>query len=269
LLYKECKSKSGGKPGVPNNGGRSGAPGQSFDQHLNPGNGRGMQPTEAEAERNPQQWVNAIRAAMESARRAGNLPANLERMFCAGMEVKTDWRELTALAISKSIGRDGHSWQYLDNEMALRGIGFPSRVKFGCDHVVVVGDSSGSVDQKTMDMFMANLQAIIEQAKPKRTTFVQCDATIHSWEDIDDIADLNGKVRGGGGTNFCPPFERLKDEGDVPDVLIYLTDLEGPMPDQPPPYPVVWGCINQKKAPWGTTIHIPPMASDAELASYQ
>ena len=270
LLYKQQKGKGGstGKSGSPRNGNKSGN-GQSFDEHLQPGTGRGKSPTEAEAERNPQQWINAVNAAMDSARLAGRLPANLERLFCSTMEVQTDWKELLAIDFSKSIGREGHSWQYLDNEMALRGIGFPSRVRYGCEHVVVVADTSGSVDQKTMDYFMAHASAIIADAKPRRITLVQCDATIHSWDEITDINDLEGKVKGGGGTDFHPPFERLNELGETPSVLVYLTDLEGSFPDKPPGYPVIWACINKNVAPWGTTIHIPPLANDAELRAYQ
>jgi hypothetical protein len=268
VLYKQCKRMGGGQGmSKPNNSGLT-SEGQSFDEHLTPGQGRGKTPTEAESERSPQQWINAVNAAMHSAKLAGRLPLNLERLFCANMEVPTDWTELVATTLGKHIGREGHTWLYLDNEMALRGIGFPSRVDHGCDHVVVVGDSSGSVNQKTMDMFMSNCAAILQQAKPKRLTFVQCDATIHSWQDIDDVDDLNGKVLGGGGTDFRPPFERIEELGDAPDVLVYLTDLYGPFPDKPPPYPVIWGCVNKQKAPWGETIYIPAQADDEELASY-
>ena len=266
ILYKMMKGK-GKHNQAPKNGSKSGQ-GQSFDEHLQPGQGRGKSPTEAESERDPQQWINAVNAAMDSARLAGKLPLNLERLFCSTMEVKTDWRELLALNLAKAIGRDGHSWQYLDNEMALRGVGFPSRVRNGCNHVTVIADTSGSIDQKTMDYFMSHLRAMIDQANPKRITFAQVDATIHSWDDVDSVDELDGKVRGGGGTNFCPPFARVEEEGDSPDVLVYLTDLEGPMPDAPPSYPVIWACINQKKAAWGSTVHIPPMANEEELRSY-
>ena len=272
VLYKQSKGKGGsgnkGKGGPPRNGNKSGE-GKAFDEHMKPGEGNGQEPTEAVAERNPQQWINAINAAMESARLAGKLPLNLERMFCSTMEVKTDWRELLALCLSKSIGMEGHSWQFLNNEMATRGIGFPARVRHGCNRVVVIADTSGSVDQKTMDYFMSNLAAIVADAKPRQTTFAQCDTTIHSWEDIDGVEELDGKVRGGGGTDFRPPFERIATEDDAPDVLVYLTDLYGPFPETPPSYPVIWACINKEKAPWGDTIHIPPLASDEELRSYQ
>jgi predicted metal-dependent peptidase len=250
-LYQEVKSRKGG-------GGESDKPikGKPFDVHLKPGGGSGKTPAEAESERDPQQWINAINAAMESAKLAGRLPANLERMFCATMEVTVDWREHLQIMVDKTIGREGHSWMFLDGEMAIRGIGFPGRVKFGCDLIAVFLDTSGSINQKTMDYFTSNLANIIEVVHPKRVIVSQCDATIHSWDEIDDIADLNGKVRGGGGTSFKPPFERLNKEGEEPDMTIYFTDLMGDFPKEPN-HPTIWACINDTKGPWGLTVKVP------------
>jgi predicted metal-dependent peptidase len=254
ILYKMSKKNGGGGRQLP-------VKGKSFDVHLPPGGGSGKTPAQAESERNPQQWINAINSAMESAKLAGKLPANLERLFCSTMEVTVDWRELLQLCVSKGLGRDSHSWMFLDGELALRGIGFPGRVKWGCDLLSVFLDTSGSINQKTMDYFTSNLANIVENVRPKRIIVCQCDAKVHTWDDINDIADLNGKVRGGGGTSFCPPFERLDKEGEQPDMTIYFTDLEGSFPKQPD-HPVIWACINDKKGPWGMTVKVPVQSTE-------
>lgn len=257
-LYKEIKKRK--KSG----GGSSDEPikGKSFDVHLKPGSGSGKTPAEAESERDPQQWINAINAAMESAKLAGRLPANLERMFCATMEVTVDWREHLQIMVDKTLGREGHSWMFLDGEMAIRGIGFPGRVQFGCDLISVFLDTSGSINQKTMDYFTSNLANIVEVVHPKRLIVAQVDATIHSWQDIDDISDLEGKVRGGGGTSFKPPFERLELEGEQPDMVIYFTDLYGEFPRPEPDYPIIWACINDQKGPYGLTVKVPVQSEE-------
>ena len=47
---------------------------------------------------------------------------------------------------------------------------------------------------------------------------------------------------GGGGTNFCPFFERVVKEYDLsaPLVGVYLTDGYGQFPDLPPSFPTLW-----------------------------
>ncbi len=71
---------------------------------------------------------------------------------------------------------------------------------------------------------------------------------------MDDPFQL--KCHGGGGTDFRPPFEWLEEQGITPSCLVYLTDLDGPFPEIPSHYPVMWCSINKQRAPWGQTLHI-------------
>jgi len=240
--------------------------GQSFDIHLEPGQGRGLSPAQAEAERNPQEWDDAVMSAMQSARAAGRLPGNMERIFKLNMEVPTPWQDLMMISVSQGIGREGHSWAHLDGEFAIRGIGFPSRVRHGCNCAVVVADTSGSINQQTMNMFMSNIAVILSQVHPKELWFCDCDTQIYNWGLLDNVYDLESKVRGGGGTSFHPPFQKVEEEGLTPEILIYFTDLEcwGAFPDDPG-YPVIWACIiPEVSAPYGTTIYVPPLKEDPE-----
>jgi len=257
--------KPGNKPGkgggytldVPNS-----EKGESFDEMLKPGTGQGKTPSDAQSERNPQEWEDAINAAMQSALKAGRLPANMEKIFKLHLEVQTDWRDEMMISVSTSIGREGHTWSYLDGEFAIRGVGFPGRVRYGCNLVAIMFDTSGSMwTQETIDMVASNMAVIISQVHPKEVLFGECDTDIKRWEFIQDIADLKAKVEGGGGTSVLPPFKRIEEEGLTPDVLVYFTDLEvwDGFP-QEPDYPVIWGCvIPDVKGPWGKTIYIPPL----------
>lgn len=266
-LYKPKRGGSGGKEPREGNGndgaGSADLPegGKSFDKHLRPGEGRGKDPNTAEVERNPQQWINAVNAAMESARMAGNLPAGIERAFTQVLHVDVDWLELYPTAVSKALGRDQLSWMYLDPEYLVRGVGFPGKIRHGCGTIVIIFDTSGSINQKTIDLFAGVTQGVIDAVKPRLLIVGECDTELYRWDEIEDISDLKGKVKGGGGTSFIPPFERVAKEGLEPELLIYLTDLEGSAPTTPPPYPVVWACITDNKGPWGTTVKIPKQAS--------
>lgn len=244
----------------------AGDEGKSFDQHLKPGTGRGKTPSEAEAERNQQEWDEAVNAAMKSAKNAGRLPGNMERIFKLNMEVPTPWQDLMAIQVSEQLGNEDHSWMYLDGEFAIRGIGFPAQMRHGCNCAITAADSSGSINQPTTDMFLSNIATILSQVNPKELWFTECDDTIYRFEQIQDIADLKGHVRGGGGTSVRPVFKRIEEEGLTPDVLIYFTDLDiyDGFPDQPD-YPVIWACTEpHRKAPWGQTIYVPPLKANPE-----
>jgi VWA-like domain (DUF2201)/Putative metallopeptidase domain len=297
LLYKVRQQQGGGKPGQKpgqggsNSGGTSGdesvmrttkdgqthgpGSGKPWGQTLKPGEGRGVDVNKAMSQRNQPEWDVSVQAAMESAKLRGQLPDNLERLFRKRLEPKADWRDLFTIAVSKRIGNDRYTWANLNQQLAYRRIGCPGRTSHGCDLVVVIRDSSGSIDDHTCAVFGAETRGILEQARPKRVILIDCDAKVHRYDEIEDLSELENapdkyeKVKGGGGTSFKPPFERLKAESEEPDVVIYLTDCYGDY-GKKPSYPVIWGSITPKAEmnlagydytpPWGDIIYVPKQA---------
>ena len=239
--------------------------GKPWGKCLRPGQGRGKPVEKAMAERSQVEWDGAVQAAMNSAKLKGQLPANFERLFTKRLSPKADWRDLFALAVSKRIGNDRYTWSMLDQQLMFRKIGIPGRTQFGCELVVIVVDTSGSINQPTFDMFMAEAQGLMEQAKPKRIIFVQCDTDIQQWVELDASCDLyECKLIRGGGTSFKEPFERVEQEGLEPDLLVYLTDLYGDQHEiRKPNYPVVWAAVGrgQQGTPWGELVDIPEQAT--------
>ena len=255
IIYKASKSPDR-SPGSGN------TPGQPFDKLLRPGQGRGKSANKAVSERSQSEWDTTITAAMEAAKLRGQLPSNLDRAFTKRLQPKADWRDLYMLAVSRKVGNDRYTWSHLNQQLAYRRIGAPGRTTYGCDLVAIAVDTSGSINQRTLDVFLAETMALLEQAKPRRVLFVQCDAKIHEWEMIEGTDDLYGrKIKGGGGSKTEPVFERMDEEDMHPDLLVYLTDLDISLPADKPSYPVVWGCIDgNAKAPWGEFVFVPPQA---------
>jgi predicted metal-dependent peptidase len=239
-------------------------PGNPWGKCLRPGQGRGKTASKAVSERSQSEWDTTVTAAMESAKLRGQLPANLARAFTKRLNPKADWRDLFAVAVSRKIGNGRYTWATLDPQLVYRGIGSPGRVAFGCDLVVIVIDTSGSINQRTFEVFMAEATGLMEQAKPKRIIFAQCDTDIQEWVELEHSSDLyECKLKQGGGTSFREPFKRIDEEGLEPDLVVYLTDLYGDQNEIPePPYPVVWGCITDEKAKWGEIVRVPPQAED-------
>jgi predicted metal-dependent peptidase len=232
--------------------------GKSFDQHLKPGQGRGKPANEAMSERNEQSWANAVAAALESGKLRGDMPASLIRHFVGRLTPKANWQDVYFAALTRRVGNDRYSWEQLNQQLIYRGIGAPGRISYGCNLLVVAADSSGSINQHTLDVFLSESRAILDTIRPRRIIFTQCDAMVHEWTEIDSVDDLRGEVKGGGGTDFCPVFERIKSEGIEPDLLVYLTDMDGRFPSVAPSYPVVWGSIIKNvKAPFGDVVYIP------------
>lgn len=257
-LKKQGKAPGQGQPG--NTPGSNG--GKSFDVHLKPGQGRGKTPTQATEERDQQAWDNALAAAIASAKAAGKLHGVLERGLSKLLTPKIDWRDHLSFEFCRALGVDHSTWETLDNELMLRGIGAPGKRKHGCGMVVFATDSSGSINQATCDMFNTEGVGLMEQARPRQLIYIQCDAKVHECVEIDDPSDLVRKIKGGGGTDFRPVFKRVEEEGYEPDLLIYLTDMEGSFPAVAPPYPVIWATTIKHTAPFGAVVEIPKQLSE-------
>ncbi len=209
--------------------------------------------TSREREQLQQQWQRHLAAAAQRAREAGKLAGALARLAEAALAPKVSWRAVLAQYLSQN-ARDDYSYQRpsrREGEMILPSL----RSRAG--ELVVALDISGSIGEGDLAAFLAELDAI-KGALPLRVTLLVCDAALapdgpwrfEPWQAV----ELPRTFQGGGGTDFTPVFDWVRDEGLRPDALVYFTDADGRFPDEAPDYPVVWLVKGNKPVPWGRRI---------------
>lgn len=253
-IFKQAQAMGGGQ-GNP-------VSGQGFDQHLAPGTSQGKDPDQAQQQRSQSEWQTQTAAAFNSAKAQGKMPAALAAAFEELLDPQVDWRDKIQAIFARKVGSGSYDWRRPDRRLIVQDIYAPGRSGFGAEAVVVACDTSGSVGQKELDMFMGEIAGILEDVKPKRLFLVWCDAQIGRVDECDDASDLN-EIRskgapGRGGTSFRPVFEWIAQQGLDPDALVYLTDGMGSFPDKAPSYPVIWGnTFPQSKYPFGDVIDLP------------
>lgn len=127
-------------------------------------------------------------------------------------------------------------------------------VDYSLEEFVIAIDTSGSVYKDLVVRFLEECYSVVEQAQTKRRRIVlhiiQCDSKIKEDEVITGYDDFirymkRFTVKGGGGTDFRPVFDRvteLIDSGKLENLkgLIYFTDGKGRYPDKPPDYDVAF-----------------------------
>lgn len=209
----------------------------------------------AEMKEMEEDWKIATIQAANAAKAAGKLPDSLKRFVDEILATKTCWRSRLR-QFATEIAKNDYSWQRINRRYAAMGFYLPGLYSERMGTMVVVTDDSGSIGDRILSLFAGEIASIREAVAPERTIVLSCDAQINHVDDLtmDDIFEM--KCHGGGGTDFRPPFTWLEQQGIEPSCLIYLTDLEGPFPETPPSYPVLWCSINKKQAPWGETLHI-------------
>lgn len=226
-----------------------------------PGSGQGFDIHVLESgTANEAEWKRAVKTAADAAKAMGKLPDNLKRFVEQLLNPTIPWQEKLRHFVMKAIGRDSHTWSKPHRRRLItQGVVLPSYTGFAAGHVVVAVDTSGSVSEKELQVYMTELQNILDTAKPTGVTVIACDADIHDVTELDgsdSLLDNMPPLGGGGGTSFIPPFDWCRERGLEPAAFIYFTDMMGSFPAEAPAYPVIWCATTDQKAPWGETIPV-------------
>lgn len=203
----------------------------------------------------------AIQSAADSAKAMGKLPQELERFAEQLLAPQVSWQELLRTTVVTSTTRDTSSWTRPHRRRLVgQGVYLARPSSYGCDDIVVAIDTSGSIGDEEIRVFLSELADIIRTCRPERVHLLGIDSSVASYEELPgdvDITNSPPKVKGGGGTDFRPAFRWVEDNDVVPDALVYFTDLQGPGPDSEPGYPVIWcSTTPELKGNIGTTIYV-------------
>lgn len=229
------------------------------------GNGQGQGPLDthvpATSKVSQAEWKRAIQSAADRAKAQGNMPDNLKRIVDQLVNPKVPWQELLRTIVMRAASRDAHTWAKPHRRRLItQGVVLPSYTGFGAGDIVVAIDTSGSIGEHELTAFLSETQNILDVARPSRVWVVPCDAKVHEVTELaveDDLLANQPPLGGGGGTAFEPVFDWVDEEGIVPSALIYLTDMYGSFPENPPAYKTIWCSTSEDmEAPFGETIHI-------------
>jgi predicted metal-dependent peptidase len=169
-----------------------------------------------------------------------HLPDSIARMVEEIINPKIDWREALRRFVS-ALARDDYSWTPPNRRYIHQGLYLPSLRSEKLGDIVVAVDTSGSISPKDLDQFGAELTAIMEEHPGTEAHVVYCDTAIRGTAHVtSDDLPLTLEARGGGGTDFRPPFAWVEEQNINPVALVYLTDMECSRFPDAPTYPVLW-----------------------------
>jgi predicted metal-dependent peptidase len=230
---------------------RPGAVGEVVDAVGEDGNAA----SQAERLRQEREWSIAAEQAMRCAKSCGHEPAGMERALEKERNTRVDWRSVLRDFISASRPSD-YSWTPPNRRHIARGLYLPSVVRSGIGEIVIAVDTSGSIGAEELQQFAGEITAIAGEVQPDRLYVVYCDASVQAVQEFVPPESIVLSPKGGGGTDFRPPFQWVEQQQLVPACLIYLTDLCCHSYPDPPEYPVLWVTDSQRTAPLGETLRI-------------
>jgi predicted metal-dependent peptidase len=215
----------------------------------------GKTASQAERQRQEREWGIAAEQAIRSAKTCGHEPAGVERALAEERSGRIDWRSVLRDFISASRPAD-YSWTPPNRRHVGRGLYLPSVVRSGVGEIVIAVDTSGSIGTDELNQFAAEITAIAEEVQPDCIHVVYCDASVDSVQEFAPPESVVLSPKGGGGTDFRPPFEWVEQQRLAPACLIYLTDLCCRSYPEPPEYPVLWVTDSRRTAAFGETLRI-------------
>lgn len=217
------------------------------------GDGRTLSPADVESQRK-----RDLVGARSSAKRAGNLPAGLARMVQEQVQqTPVPWHQVLADYLTQLVPAD-YSWARPNRRHIADGLYLP-----GVDRMPQLGtvaiaiDTSGSVTPTELAHFEAHTNDVLEACNPEKVVVIYCDHRVQAVDEYtqDDMPIRFRNPKGGGGTAFDPVFDWVEAQDIEPDVLVYMTDMAGRQPVEPP-YPVVWAATADAEPWFGKQVRI-------------
>jgi predicted metal-dependent peptidase len=225
------------------------------DEHAGGGAAQPSPLTEDEKDTLSVQWQQRMAGAAQQALQAGKMGESLRRLIDHLLQPQLPWRMLLARYMT-GIARDDYSFQ---RPSRREGSAILPSLRSTQIDVVIVLDTSGSIGQAEIEEFVSEIDAIKGQMRA-RITLLACDDKIspaapwlfEPW----DTFEVPENLAGGGGTDFRPAFDYVRQLGKEPDLLVYFTDAEGLFPEQEVHFPVIWLVKGRAKTPWGQRVQL-------------
>lgn len=199
------------------------------------------------------EWKVRIAQAAQAAKMMGKMSANLQRLVGEVLEPKVDWRDVLARFIEKQ-KNDTRSFARPNRRFISQGMYLPSISGEAMGEIAIAVDCSGSIDDKTISQFAAEIKCIKEDSSPSKIHVVYFDSEVSHYESYNRDDELDIRAHGGGGTAFSPVFEYFNEHGIEPIACVFLTDLCCDDFGDVPNYPVLWVSTDAGTAPFGEVV---------------
>ena len=156
---------------------------------------------------------------------AGNLPKEIERVIKQFTEPKMNWREVLQTQIQSVIKND-YTFQRPSRKAWHSGAILPGTKHDETIDVCVAIDTSGSIRDEQVKIFLGEIQNIMSQYSDYNIKIWCFDTEVHNEQDFTphDESLTEYKIEGGGGTDFMANWEYMKEHGIEPKKFIMFTD---------------------------------------------
>lgn len=209
------------------------------------------------------EWAVRAQQCADVAKSCGRLHASYQRMVGEVLEPKVPWEEVLRRFVRDARNRrgDDYQWSPPNRRHLWRGLVLPSVERIGMGVLDLHVDLSGSIGPREFNAWVAEIQAVREEARPELTRVIYFDAKVCEVHELGadqrlEVEDVE-KVQAGGGTLLAPSIKWVEESGVRPTVAICLTDLYlGDAPEDPGYEWLFVAPVGGEEAPFGRVVRI-------------
>ena len=184
----------------------------------------------------------------------GDLPKGIERFITNQKEPQISWRDELYRYVNAHAKSDYRMFPSSKKHL-YRGIALPSI--YGEELKIVVAiDTSASIEDKLLEIFLAELYEIMQVFTHYVIELIECDAKIQNIQHLTPQEPLEPTLKGGGGTDFIPVFDYIDKMNEDFKFLIYFTDGKGSFPNYEPLIDTLWVMPQKEDVPFGEFLEL-------------
>jgi len=196
-----------------------------LDEHLSDLQDKGKGLSEAEKEKLREEMRETLLSSVQNS--SGTIPESIQRLVGSITKPTISWRDELRMDIQSVIKYD-YTFSNPNKKGMQNGVVLPGMKRDVALDVCIAIDTSGSIDEKVLNVFFSEIQGIMDQYDDYQIRIWSFDVNVHNEqifrsEEGDDIHTY--KAKGGGGTMFEANWDYMKKHDIKPTVFIMFTDM--------------------------------------------
>ena len=203
---------------------------------------------------NDEQIQDMHEQLLNKAKLQGDLPLGIEILVPNLFEGRISWEDELYNVIEQAIKFDYRLFP-ANKRYISQGIALPS-LSGNKAKIVIAIDSSGSIDGKSLSLFLAEVESIMNTYENFEIDLLVADAKVHEHHILYPGDELSYTLKGGGGTNFENTFIYIEENIDDVTILLYFTDGFGKFPENEGSFETVWILTDNIEVPFGSKIEL-------------
>jgi predicted metal-dependent peptidase len=187
------------------------------------------------------EWVMNTMQAARITEKYGSLPGNIKSQV-KDMQPTTPWRAVLRQFVD-STATTRSNWARPDRRFAGRGLHLPTKAGKRLKSLIIALDTSGSLLDQQAEL-LAEVSAALHQYPIDKVHVLHVDSQLRHVDVFSkgDVLRVEESY-GGGGTDLRIPFDYADNAEENFHGIIYITDLEGPQPDDSE-HRTLWLCTS-------------------------